>query len=346
MNQNRKWAYWAAQAMGWGLYLVFLLLMIFSFRTPDDHLGRIVSLQMVIAFCGLLASHGLRRLYKKRSWTTISPGRALPKVLGSALAAAIFAQAGIHLAMLTILNWEVVAPIDWSMFPVYTFNLYLVLLLWSLFYFGFHYYERGQRLEVEKFKTQAALREAELIALKAQINPHFLFNALNNIRALILEDAARSREMVTYLSDLLRYSIRFQDNEEVALSTELTIVEQYLQLESIQYEDRLHYVLDIDPQTLEQCIPPMTVQLLVENAVKHGIAQLPAGGQIRVHTRLEGDQLQISVENTGHLAETNSSGIGIQNILERVRLLFNGEPKFTLEEADGRVLANLQLPVS
>lgn len=218
--------------------------------------------------------------------------------------------------------------------------------MWAGLYFAYHYLEQSRQTKLDKLKAEHAAKEAELIALKAQINPHFLFNALNNIRAMVLEDPMKSRDMISNLSDLLRYSIRFNNKEVVPLMDEVAIVQDYLNLESVQYENRLEYTLEISPETLERKIPPMLIQLLVENAVKHGISQLKDGGSINISTQLEQEDLIIKVENTGQLSDKGTNGIGIRNALSRIRLLFSIEPFFDLSEKDGKVLATIKLPAA
>ena len=270
--------------------------------------------------------------------------KLLPRLGLLLLIGATVAQVIIHLMMLTILDWTAYKPIVWRDFPIYTFNVFIIYIIWSVFYFGFHFFQQSRKSKMKQLQAENAMKEAELIALKAQINPHFLFNALNNIRAMVLEDPMKSRDMISNLSDLLRYSIRFNNQEKVSLEAEVAIVKDYLQLESVQYEDRLDFNLEIAPDTLDKKIPPMLIQLMVENAVKHGISQLTSGGLIRVKTNLEKENLIINVENTGSLKVNESTGIGIKNALSRIRLLFSIEPYFDLSEKDGKVLATIKLP--
>ncbi len=345
MNK-RSIAYWTAQLLGWGLYTTFLIVTMVAFGEGVEHKGKIVALQLTIGISCLLVSHIARNFIKKRGWAEYPIGELIPRVLVLNLIAAILVQVIIHAVMLTLLDWQQVRPIVWQEIPVYTFNVFILFTVWSVFYFGFHYFEQSRRSKMEKLQAENALKDAELIALKAQINPHFLFNSLNNIRALILENPMRARDMVSNLSDLLRYSIRFSNQEKVPLKSEMEIVENYLQLESVQYEDRLDYRLEIAPETLEHQIPPMIVQLLVENAVKHGISQLPSGGQIRIRTQLMDQDLVIVVENTGKLEAKRSNGIGIKNALERIRILFSIEPFFDLSESEGKVRAIIKLPTT
>jgi signal transduction histidine kinase len=213
-------------------------------------------------------------------------------------------------------------------------NLFILTLLWLLIYDGVKLVRNLRQSEVEKWKLQAAIKDAELIALKSQINPHFIFNCLNNIRSLVIEDPEKSRDMITHLSDLLRYSIQFNNEEKVTIEHELEVIKDYLELESIQFEDRLSYRLEIEDDLMDFKIPPMTLQMLVENAIKHGISDLPEGGEIVIRAYKKENKIFLQVENTGQLAPVNGqAGIGLKNVRERMHLIFE-HAKFELSNID------------
>lgn len=342
-GQKKTLLYWTIQVLSWGAFTGALLLTILYF-SPDQVPTKAILLQVVIGLSALLSSHAYRLLIKRCGWTSLPLRRLLPRILGGSLLAGFCTQVLVHLAMLTVLDWEAYRPIVWADFPIYMLNISAIMLVWSALYFAYHTMERARQAKLDAVRAEAALKEAELIALKAQINPHFLFNALNNIKALILEDAEKAREALTNLSELLRYSVQFSERERVSLQSELEVVQKYLRLEAIHYDRRLTYVLEIGDDTLDRLIPPMVIQLMVENAVKHGIARLERGGEIRIATRLRGDDLLIRVENTGALRPVGRSGIGLRNALDRIRLLFESEPDFQLTEAGGKVYATLTLP--
>ena len=154
--------------------------------------------------------------------------------------------------------------------------------------------------------------------------------------------------MITHLSGLLRYSIQFNNMERVSLEHELEIVQNYLNLESIQLEDRLNYKLEIKPETLELKIPPMAVQLLVENAIKHGIANLPQGGIINIKSSLENDTLIVEVINSGQIRKCeDSTGIGLKNASDRLKLLFGKLSDLKIENLDSNfVSAKFKIPLT
>jgi LytS/YehU family sensor histidine kinase len=195
-------------------------------------------------------------------------------------------------------------------------------------------------------EKQLALREAELRGLEAQINPHFLFNSLNSIRGLVLENPPLAQDLITRLANILRYNLHRDAGHTVPLDSELEAAADYLALESARYEDRLRIRYAIDPATRPIAVPPMLLQMLVENAIKHGIAALPGGGELLVRSALEEGTLVLQVENTGQLAEEESGRprLGLNNIRERLRILYAGRAGLELASHDGRVAATVRIP--
>jgi len=339
---SKKWIYWLVQFIGWGTYSVSLILSMY-FYNNDELPHKVIYLQIVIGLSGLFLSHLYRLYIKKHDWFSFKLLKLILSILLGTFITAFFTQVLIHGSMLTFLNWEAYRPIEWEDFPFYLLNLQFMMLAWSVFYFGYHYFERARNARMQEVKAAAAIKEAELIALKAQINPHFLFNALNNIKALILIDQHLSRDAISNLSELLRYSIRFSQSSTVKLANEITVVENYLQLEAIHYDQRLHYEFEIDPATEEVAIPPMTIQVMVENAIKHGIALLEKGGTIKVKTSYQ-DKLTIAVSNHGLLKENENTGTGIKNVVDRIKILYGREPEFSLKQHQDIIIAKLTFP--
>lgn len=235
---------------------------------------------------------------------------------------------------------------------VTSFAIYFIS--WSALYFAYQYLQKAREMEIEKWKISASVIDAELSTLKAQINPHFMFNSLNNIRSLVAEDTERARDAITHLSDLLRFSIQFDQYEKVSLDKELNIVEDYLKLEAIQLEERLRYTFDIEKSTREMLIPPMIVQTLVENAIKHSINNLPNGGEIVVKAAVNNGYLLINITNTGQMKRIEKPisgeqrrGIGIQNAKERLRLLYGENASLTVQNLNEKmVCATVKIPLN
>jgi len=187
--------------------------------------------------------------------------------------------------------------------------------------------------ERERFRAEALAREAAFTALKMQINPHFLFNALASIRTLSRIQPETAHEAISQLSALFRYALQSAQQETVPLREELSIVRDYLALERLRFEDRLQSSFHIPPELEGLPIPPMTLQILVENAVKHGIEEERHGGEIRVYGALEQGELHLHVFNTGTLRHnTCGNGIGLENTRERLRMMFGALADITLQE--------------
>ncbi|MFP5438507.1 MAG: sensor histidine kinase [Bacteroidia bacterium] len=201
---------------------------------------------------------------------------------------------------------------------------------------------------IKQLQLENNLRDSQLNTLKGQINPHFMFNSLNNIRGLILEDTTRARDIITRLSEMLRYSLTKNDVTTISLKEELQTVENYIEISKIQFENRLDFSADVDEATLNIAIPPMVVQMLVENAVKHGIGKLKDGGQVKLSVHIADDnRLHIAVLNSGKLVlEEGGTRLGLENIKKRLFLIFGDKARFTLEEKADFVEACIILPIA
>ncbi len=347
MNQKQRiFIYWVCQVLGWGFYTLFLLFLTLSFDQKETS-PLVIQLQFIIGVTLLFVSHGLKVFYKKYQWTTKSIKWVILRLLLVTIAASFLAQFIIHGAMLFVIDWESYRPIKLNEFFVYVFNVNIIFILWSILYFSFHYFENNRKKEIENLELRANLKDAEVTILKSQINPHFLFNALNNIRSLILIEPEKARDMITHISELLRYFIQFNSQETVTVQQEIEVVKDYLKLESIQFDERLTYSIDLDENSLHVKIPPMSIQLLVENAIKHGLSNLPQGGFIKIQTSSDQESLTISVTNSGKINSAQSkSGIGLKNLSERIELVFGKVSDFELiQNTNETVTAMFKVPL-
>ncbi len=213
----------------------------------------------------------------------------------------------------------------------------LLIALWFLIYIVYHYLDRNRKDQIDKLKLESTVKELELKTIKSHINPHFIFNSLNSIRALVDENPTRARTAITELSNILRSSMKAENAETVTLEKELSIVKDYLALEHVRFEERLNVEMEIDPDTLHQPVPPMMLQTLVENAIKHGISKLVRGGVVRIVADFKGDNLQLSVQNTGqlngylHNSNNNTEdGFGIKSTQDRLNLMYQGKAYFEI----------------
>ncbi len=187
----------------------------------------------------------------------------------------------------------------------------------------YHFVIKTRKQEMDTIKLEALVRELELNTIKAHVNPHFIFNSLNGIRALIDENPERARTAITQLSSILRSSLSAEKAETVSLLEELKIVKDYLALESMRFEDRLQVEFAVDEKSLNNPVPPMMLQTLVENAIKHGISKQMKGGMIKIISDINQNSHELLVQNTGHLnGYSKNVGFGIASTIDRLNLLY------------------------
>lgn len=235
---------------------------------------------------------------------------------------------------------------EYGKVPTNIYN-WFVWIVWYLIWSFMNLYREVKAEKIKNAELQANLKESQLNTLKGQINPHFMFNSLNNIRGLMLEDVDRARNMLTNLSETLRYSLTKSNVNSIALEDELEMVKNYVEISKIQFEDRLQFETDIDDDSLNKQIPPMIIQMLVENAMKHGISKLKKGGVVSLKTAIKNSQLQIKVSNSGTLQNNKTSTqLGLQNIKKRLELLYGKEATFHLNEIENQVVATIKIPLS
>ena len=235
-------------------------------------------------------------------------------------------------------------------FPAGTFDLgstanyYFFLFLWTVFYFTYHFFMTYS----QSLKYEATMREIELEHLKSQLNPHFIFNALNSIRALVDENPKKSKNAITQLSNILRNSLVGEKRKLTKFEDELGTVKDYLALESTRFEERLTTQFDIHPKSKEYLVPPFMLQTLVENGIKHGIGSLKKGGVIKLSTFVEDELMHIQIRNSGQLnsLNKNGSGLGLKNTKKRLKLIFGETSSFKIfNENDHTVLVVVTIPI-
>ncbi|MFY0629420.1 MAG: histidine kinase [Flavobacteriaceae bacterium] len=231
-------------------------------------------------------------------------------------------------------------------FATRIFN-WLNWIIWFVCFTAFNLYKEVKETKVKNVELQSSLKESQLNTLKSQINPHFMFNSLNNIRGLILEDPTKARKVITILSETLRYALTQNSIDAIALKDELEMVEKYVAISKIQFEDRLQFEASIDEASLNIQIPPMLIQMLVENAIKHGISNLKKGGRVVLTTRIETDLLLIQIINSGVLIyDEKGTRLGLQNIKKRLNLLYGKAAVFSLKEEQKEVVATIKIPLT
>lgn len=291
---------------------------------PQQHPYISVAAQTTPFAIGFVLTHFSRFLIERWGWKQLGPGKLLPRIAGLSGVLALIAMSGIILVYCWLTG-------DWTnAFKSFLLSVIVFALLfavWLSAYFLYHTFERSNRAERDSLRLAAQAQQAELAALRSQINPHFIFNSLNSLRALIEEDSARARQAVTQLANLLRYALQSSQLDAVPLEEELRMVRDYLALEQLRYEERLQVTIEVAPETLALRVPPMLLQTLVENAVKYGIAEEEHGGAVTVSAQRADGCLRLLVTNPGQLRPAGavadgSTGVGLRNATERLRLLF------------------------
>jgi two-component system, LytTR family, sensor kinase len=210
---------------------------------------------------------------------------------------------------------------------------FVLLFIWNSIYFMYHYVAKSRKQQLDTLQLEALVKSLELKTIKAHINPHFIFNALNSIRALIDENPARARRAITELSNILRSSLQAEKGETVSLEEELKIVKDYLALEHMRFEDRLQVEYAIDDDTLGQQVPPMMLQTLVENAIKHGISRQLKGGVVKIISDFKENYHELAVQNTGHLnGGASHGGFGLSSTQDRLELLYGDKARFQIQQ--------------
>lgn len=225
---------------------------------------------------------------------------------------------------------------------------FILMSLWLLLYMVWHYLERNRKDEIDKLSLEKTVKELELNTIKSHINPHFIFNSLNSIRAMVDENPQRARTAITELSNILRSSMQVEKMETVPLQKELDIVKDYLALEYMRFEERLKIEMDIDEDTLEQPVPPMMLQTLVENAIKHGISKKIKGGVVKIISRYTDHHFELIVQNSGTIDEEFlPEGFGLTSTRDRLKFLFQGKAEFQIKKINGsEVQAKIVMPIS
>jgi sensor histidine kinase YesM len=355
-QRTKERLYVVFQLVGWGLF--FVMQLISTALSPEGEMSeermvRVIAVDLMVAAIGLLLSHYLRPLINRWRWKQLGWRQLVPRAVGTSfLMAAIWCLVGFGYIN-GILGYPAAMKLPvWLIFMIVMLNATFLFICWLCLYFFYHLFDRFNRSEIERLRLMTTVKDAELRALKSQVNPHFIFNSLNSLRALIDEEPARARQAVTQLANLLRYSLQSGQLETVPFEEELRVVNDYLALEQVRHEERLRLRLDIGPDTLQLPVPPMLLQTLVENAVKYGISTRPEGGEIAIIARREANALRLQVTNPGEIVaptsrdRATSTGLGFANAAERLRLLFGERATLQLRsESPEKVVAEAVIPL-
>lgn len=338
---KRSKIYWYCQVIGWSFY-IFLNLIFFGLKYQGDY-----KYYLIIFFSlplGILITHVYRSSIIKYEILSLKiPSQLLFISFFSLINAILFF---ICITLISICLGFVNVKMNFVTVSERVINYSVPFFFWNIIYFGFKYFQNYKRSEINSLRLYAASRESELNNLKAQLNPHFIFNSLNSIRALIDEDPLKAKGAVTKLSTILRTTLLMNKNKLIPLHEEINLVKEYLDLEQIRYEERLTYEFRIDETVNNTPIPPFIIQSQVENAVKHGISKLPGNGKVIIEAFALAGILKIKVSNTGKISsETPLTGVGFVNSVQRLELLYGSAGKIFISEVNNLVVVDINIPL-
>ncbi|NOT75445.1 MAG: histidine kinase [Cyclobacteriaceae bacterium] len=342
VNKNRL--YWTLQIGGWMLYAIIqIIVSVFASDGQGVSTQRVIFLTYEAFFC-LLLTHVFRNLINSWKWLEAGMAILIPRIILSVFVLGL---------IMYVLRMPISIPLGLFSSKIafdirnvlgLSFIYSVIFFLWCVLYFIYNYFERLNT----SLKLEASLREIELNNLKSQLNPHFIFNALNSIRALVDENPAKSKLAINQLSNILRNSLSTGKRGLTKFEDELKIVKDYLGLEHIRFEERLQTEFDIDPESRDFLVPPLMIQTLVENGIKHGIAKLTAGGTIKMKTTVVNDRLKVQIRNSGQYlngSRRGSEGLGLENTRQRLKLIYGDKASFRiLSENDTFVLTEIEIP--
>jgi two-component sensor histidine kinase len=330
LTKNRNTPYWLCQTLGWGAYSAMGILA--TIATQGGFLmipGRWIltlAVNYLIFFLAIVfLTNLLRGQIRERQWLSLPPRKSAPRLAAASVLVGLCSAVQIigldAVTLGSLQNRPAVLSV--------TLGLIGVCIVWTALYVGI----TSMR---DALEMRAGLREAQLRALEGQVNPHFLFNSLNTIRGMIIEDAAVAQDMVTRLANILRYNLEREKSSTVPLEREIEIVADYLAIESIRFDDRLTVRMEIQPAAARAQVPSMLIQTLVENAVKHGIGGRTEGGEIVIRASLRQGALALEIVNSGQLVppREEATQIGLSNARARLRLLYGAKATLRLENRD------------
>lgn len=324
--------YWIAQFGGWMAFAGLSTLNIYT-RQPQSLTDLYFINIVFLVLAGILTTHLQRFLFLRLGWLNLRLQPLIPRLLLlSAFCAVIIWFLDFATDFLTGYHTEQGLKVDLPIVIAQMLVILLLVLTWNGIYFTFHFFQKSRKQEISNLELVASNKESELKNLRSQLNPHFLFNSLNSIKALVDIDPIKAKKSITTLSNLLRQSLILGKENLVSLENELNVAKSYLDLERVRFEERLQIEWEVESGLSEFQIPPFSLQMMVENAIKHGISNLKEGGWVRIKAFEKDNQVCIQVINSGNLKKIVDLGVGIKNIRQRLELQYGNNASFYLRE--------------
>jgi two-component system, LytTR family, sensor kinase len=340
--------YWILQVTGWGFVGLIMIFFAHTYKV-DISTKKLVGRIAIVFISGILVTHLLRYVIKANSWMLLPVEKVIPRLIIATIASSMLFS---FIVLVVREKLQLVSDTGkeltfWAKLSGSTVDNGMFIFSWVLIYYFYHFFQKSRKQQLDTLKMESLIKELELKTIKAHINPHFIFNSLNSIRALVDENPQRARKAVTELSNILRSSMHAEKLETVPFEKELLIVKDYLALEHMRFEDRLKVEYDIDEDTLNQPVPPMMLQTLVENAIKHGISKQIDGGVVKITSDFTGNYHELIVQNTGQLKSSyNADGFGLSSTNNRLSLLYGEDAKFKIGQVNGSLVeARVLIPV-
>lgn len=345
INMNPKKAYWLCQLVGW-----FGMVTIETINYTFFIVGKFSALYfwafIQYAIVGITATHIYRYILKRSVFFEKKAIQIwLYAFLSTLIISAVLALVNFIPFMLESFS-EFVKQIRFVDIAGSIINLSRYVGVWVIIYFMYKILQQNSTIQQEKLKLENLTKTTELELLKTQLNPHFLFNALNSIKALVIINPEQSRDAIVKLSELLRFTLQYGNDRLIPVKDEMEEVKKYLELEQLRFGKRLTVTYEIDENTFSQTLPPAIVLTLAENAVKHGVAKQMEDGFINIKTNIKDNFLQIEVVNNGIYKQAASIGIGLKHINKRLEEIYHNQALFSIVQLEKVVVTTIKTPVS
>ena len=344
IRSNRNVLFWSLHAAGWAAYGLTQYFGALLYEKPSSY-GRVIA---VSAIAGFVLSAPMRYIYRSL-WNR--PPRV--RILGVLATCYITALA---LRIVINLSYKAFVQPDWqaqTLFELFggTLSTSYLLALWSMLYFGINIYESQRKQEGAMLKAVALAQEAQLKMLRYQLNPHFLFNTLNAISTLILDNQnKKANYAVTRLSEFLRYTLDQDPMKKVTLRQEIEALDLYLGTERLRFGERLHLEYAIEEGALDALVPSLLLQPLLENSLKYAVSSREEGGSVRIEGRAREGLLELSVIDDGPglregMPAGERRGVGLRNTRERLGVLYGEHCRFAVLNAHPGLRIDMAVPL-